>query len=126
MDPKAAGRELRKLRDARGWSRKDLEAMSGVSESAIRNYEEASRMGEEFRPNKGKLRDLAVAFGWPDGAEILNMFGEETMARQFEKEAMSDPEEMILATLTPIEREGVREISKVVTKMVTALLTGEK
>lgn len=120
MDPKAAGRQLRTMREARGWSRKDLEGISGVSESAIRNYEEASRMGEEFRPNKGKLRDLAKAFGWPDGAEILNIFGETMMASQFEKEALLDPDEMILSALTPQERERIREINKLIVELITA------
>lgn len=120
MDPKAAGRELRRLRDARGWSRKDLEAISGVSESSIRNYEEGNRMGGDFAPNKGKLRDLAKAFGWPDGAEILNVFGETEMASRFEKESLSDPDEMILAGLTPQERERIREINKLIVELITA------
>ena len=120
MDLKAAGRELRRLRDARGWSRKDLEAISTVSESSIRNYEEGKRMGEEFAPNRGKLKELAQAFGWPDGAEILKNFGEEAMAEQFEREALSDPDEEIFAGLTPQERDTVREINRLIVALVTA------
>lgn len=120
MDLKAAGQELRRLREARGWSRTHLKALSSVSESSIRNYEEGRRMGEEFAPHRGKLRELAEAFGWPDGAEILKNFGEAAMAKQFEREALSDPDEEIFAGLTPRERDTVREINRLIVALVTA------
>ena len=120
MDLQAAGQALRELRDARGWSRKTLEAISTVSESAIRNYEEGKRQGEDFTPNKSRLKDVAKAFGWPDGYEILRNFGEMEMARQFEKEALSDPDELILGNLSPEERDVVREINRLIVSLVTA------
>lgn len=120
MDLKAAGQELRRLREARGWSRYDLKMISSVSESSIRNYEDGRRMGEEFAPHRGKLRELAKAFGWPDGAEILKNFGEKAMAAQFEREAFNDPDEEIYAGLTPKEREAVREINRLIVALVTA------
>lgn len=120
MDLKAAGRELRRLRDARGWSRKQLEALTAVSESAIKNYEEGERDGGEFTPNRSKLKELAKAFGWPDSAEILRNFGESDMANQLDKEAMSDPDELVLAGLRPEERDVVREINRLIVSLVTA------
>ena len=120
MDLQAAGQALRELREARGWSRKALESISTVSESTIRNYEEGKRMGGDFTPNRGRLKDLAKAFGWPDGCEILRNFGETDMARQFEREALSDPDELILGNLSPDERDVVREINRLIVSLVTA------
>lgn len=120
MDLQAAGQALRELREARGWSRKTLEAISSVSESAIRNYEEGKRQGEDFTPNRGRLKELAKAFGWPDGYDILRNFGETEMARQYEKEALNDPDELVLGNLTPEERDVVREINRLIVSLVTA------
>lgn len=120
MDLKAAGRQLRDMRDARGWSRQRLAELSDVSESAIKNYEEGKRAGSDFTPNRSKLKDLARAFGWADGAQILRHFGEEEMARQLEREAMSDPDELVFAGLRPDERDVVREINRLIVSLVTA------
>lgn len=120
MQIEGAGRRLRELREARSWSRKTLEAHSGVSESAIRNYEQGKRLGHDFQPNRRHLLDIARAFGWPDGSEILNVFGFPDMSRQLEREFLNDPEESILAPLSPLERDAVRDITRRIVSLVVA------
>lgn len=118
MDIKAAGADLRMRRERRGWSREVLEKRSGVSQSAIKNYEEGERPGgESFTPNRSKLRQIADAFGYPEGAEILQVFGFPDMAAQFEQESLTVPDD--LGRLTPEQQEIVREITRLVVALAS-------
>ncbi|WPD17983.1 XRE family transcriptional regulator [Thermaerobacter composti] len=58
MDPRSIGEKIRRLREARGWSLRQLEARSGVSNSAISLIERGKRI-----PNSETLRRLAAALG---------------------------------------------------------------
>lgn len=117
MDYREAGEDLRRRREARTWSRERLEELSGVSASAISNYERGERNRGPNTPQRFKLRQIADAFGYPEGCDILRAFGEVEAADQFEQEALSGPDE--LADLTSEQQETVREINRLILSLVT-------
>lgn len=118
MDNRAAGADLRRRRERRGWSREVLAEKSGVSASAIQNYEAGERDGDpDFKPQPGKLRQLANAYGYPEGAEILQLFDLADMAEQFEREALTGADDF--GRLTPGQQETLREINRLMVALVT-------
>lgn len=118
MDMKAAGADLRARRERRGWSRERLADLSGGSSSAIKNYETGERPdGEDFTPNKSKLREIAKAFGYPEGMEILQVFGFADMAEHFEREWLTGADDF--GRLTAKQQEALREINRLVVALVT-------
>lgn len=116
MDYFEAGRDLLERRKAKAWSRERLAELSGVSASAISNYEKGERDGGPSRPQTFKLRQIAEAFGYPDGVDILRNFGEPEAADQLEKEWLEGPDD--LAGLTSGQREVVQEINRLILSLV--------
>lgn len=92
----AFGNRVKELRTARGWSQGTLAAKAGVSQSVIRDIENADR---DYRPYDKTVQSVAKAFG-SDGISLLREVGKDSMADYLEAN-QSDP----LADLSPEERE---------------------
>ncbi len=64
------GAALKRLRERRGWTQRDLAAQSGLSQSYIAKLEPPNRPGEykssrQINPSLAVLGQLAEAFGIP-------------------------------------------------------------
>ncbi len=85
-----AGRRLREMREARGWSRARLADRAGLSESSIRFLEAGQRPdGKPYRPRPETFRKIAFVLGAPEGPEIVRLFGLAHVADRLEHELMS-------------------------------------
>ncbi len=110
VDTGLAGKQLRALREARGWSRVRLAKLADISESSVRQIEAGERHdGLPFNPRPFTLRQVSFAFGLPDGPDLLREFGLTDIADQLERELMG-MDEAEARVGSPRKREIIRQI----------------
>lgn len=119
IDQAKAGAQLRALREARGWSRPQLAAMTDVAEATIRNIEKNYRSdGKETSPYPRTIGRLARAFGREDGIVILEAFGCENLIDS----VFGDETPLVSGTGLSPEQEGM--IARIVEGLVELAQSG--
>jgi transcriptional regulator with XRE-family HTH domain len=82
MDYEQLGEEITRRRKARGWSRRELARRADVSDTTLKYMESGARAdGHDYAPSETTLRNVALAFGGQDAADLLRMYGRDDMAR---------------------------------------------
>lgn len=113
-EAKRNGEHMRTLRESRGWSRRRLAEMSNISPTSIRQLEAGERAdGLPFNPRPFTLRQVAFAFGTPDGPELLRLYEMADMADQLEREFMG-LDDLEARVNSPYKRELIRRIKSLV------------